>query len=264
MSLQQGVAYVGERSHVDKRAELLGEVVIGEDVIVDHDATVRDSVILAHSYIGPLLEVDNAIVAGNWLMRMDTGAQLRLTEVFMLADTRNQGRPRRAVTDQLLGALLLLLSLPLWPAAAMAALIAGGKPGLQRQELVGNRSALRRGCRHANGFKDGRWDTPIPILRHLPRLLAVVSGDLRLLGVSPMTPEELQARDEDWEMVRDQAPVGLIGPTQLDLSADAALEDRLLSDSFYARELGPAGDLRYGLRALAWLFSERAWGRRRL
>jgi lipopolysaccharide/colanic/teichoic acid biosynthesis glycosyltransferase len=92
-------------------------------------------------------------------------------------------------------------------------------------------------------------------------LFGVVLGDLRLVGVSPLTPEEAASRSEDWQMVRDQAPVGLLGPTQLNLAVDAPLEERLLSDAFYAREQRWTKDLAYLLTGLGTLFSGRAWRR---
>ena len=41
----------------------------------------------------------------------------------------------------------------------------------------------------------------------------------------PLTPEEADSRVEDWEQVADQAPAGLIGPTQLNLPSGAPRED---------------------------------------
>lgn len=106
---------------------------------------------------------------------------------------------------------------------------------------------------------DRVWTTPIPLLRHLPRVLAVIRGDLRLVGVSPLTPEEEAGRDEDWQRVRDGAPVGLLGPTQLNLGDAAPLEERLLSDAFYVRDQGPASTLRLLLGAVARVFGRGAW-----
>jgi len=89
----------------------------------------------------------------------------------------------------------------------------------------------------------------------------VIQGDLRLVGVAPLSPEESEARTEDWQMVRDQAHVGLLGPTQLTLSEDAPLEERLLSDAFYAREQSWGKDMRYLLQGVKLLFNGEAWGR---
>jgi lipopolysaccharide/colanic/teichoic acid biosynthesis glycosyltransferase len=101
------------------------------------------------------------------------------------------------------------------------------------------------------------------VLRNLPHLLAVVRGDLRLVGVAPLTPEQSATRTEDWQRVRDQAPVGLLGPTQLNLPEDAPLEERLLSDAFYAKAHSWKKDMKYLLRGFKMLFNADGWRRSR-
>jgi UDP-3-O-[3-hydroxymyristoyl] glucosamine N-acyltransferase len=47
--LRQGVCLVGARCRIATDAELTGEVVISDDVIVDRRATINSSVILPHT-----------------------------------------------------------------------------------------------------------------------------------------------------------------------------------------------------------------------
>jgi hypothetical protein len=208
------------------------------------------------------VEVANAIVSGNHLIRVDTGAVLKISEAFLLGNLgATQGRVRMSQWDRIAGLLLLLLSLPLWPIAAAAAAVSRGGTLLASRELVGNRASATGQRTTSKGFIAKHWNTKIPILRNLPRLLAVVRGDLRLVGVSPLTPDESTARTEDWQMVRDQAPVGLLGPTQLNLTEDDPLEERLLSDAFYAREQSWMKDMGYLVSGLRMLFSGESWRR---
>ncbi len=262
-SLKQGVAYVGANSRVDSEAELLGEVVIGDDVVIDRAATIRDSVILPRTYVGELVEIRNAIVANNHLMRVDTGAVLAISEAFLLGSLEATGtRARVSHLDRMVGVLLLIFSLPLWPIAAAAAALSGRKPLMVSRECVGNRTLFPGQEAGARRFKATYWNTAIPVLRHLPGLLAVIQGDLRLVGVSPLTPEQNADRSEDWQRVRDQALVGLLGPTQLTLTEDAPLEERLLSDACYAQTRSWSKDIGYLLSGLRMLFNGEAWLRR--
>lgn len=259
-SLKQGMAYVGAGTRVHPEAELLGEVVLGANVIIDRAATIRDSVILPRTYVGELLEIGNAIVAGNHLLRVDTGARLKLSEAFLLGDLGTSDR--RALgsrLDRLAGLMLLILSLPLWPLAVLAAARHRRGGLLLSRVLIGNRPTAPAPSQPAGSFVERVWNTRIPLLRNLPRLLALARGDLRLVGVSALTPPESLGRDEDWQRVRDLAPVGLIGPTQLNLSADATLAERLLSDAFYARDQSLAHNLRLLLSAAALLFRRETW-----
>ncbi|MDG4594365.1 MAG: NDP-sugar synthase [Candidatus Contendobacter sp.] len=261
-SLRQGIAFVGRNCRIEASAEFYGEVVIANRVIVDRHVILRDSVILSDTYIGELLEVQNAIVWGNHLIRVDTGAVLPVIETFLLADLREvtlSGTLAEPL-NRVLGALLLALSLPLWPLALVAALAGDAAAPLRETRLRGNRLEFDEfGTRRRRVFVAREWATMIPVLRHLPRLLAVVSGDLRLVGVEPLTPEQVEDRLDEWEQVGDQAPAGLIGPTQLTLPADAPREERLLSDAFYARQRSTGRDLRYLLLGVATLFTRRAW-----
>lgn len=261
-SLKQGVCLVGARCRVASDAELLGEVVISDDVIVDRHAIIRSSVILPHTYVGELVEIANAIVRTNEMIRVDTGAVLRVTDAFLLADLE-QATLRGGAAEplnRLLGLIVLLLSLPLWPVAAAAAF--GNRHSGWRTPV-----SLRGNQREVDSLGQIRkrdvvvmeWNTRIPILRALPRLLAVVSGDLRMVGVTPLSPEQADGLLADWEQTREQVPAGLLGPTQLDVPADAPLEEKLMSDVFYARQRRKGRDLIVLLKGLRALFQARTW-----
>lgn len=257
-SLKQGSAFVGEASRVHPQAEFAGEVVLAPRVIVDKEAAIRDSVILPDTYIGELVEIHDAIVMGNILIRVDNGAITRISDSFLLADLRAT-RLHTAVADFLnrgLGVGLLLLSLPLWAWVRLRGYAGTG----QTQALVGNRLEFNpAGMRQRRVFETREFACSSPLLRHLPRLWAVISGDLRLIGVTPLTPQQASKRREAWEKVRDSAPVGLIGPSQLLLSADAPLEEKLLCDAYYAQKRGTRKDLEYLWLGLKQLFRASSW-----
>lgn len=261
-SLRQGIAWVGGGCRIEPSAELHGEVVVGDRAIVDRLAILRDSVVLPDSYIGELVEVRNAIVQGNRLIRVDIGAVLSVAETFLLADlgeTTLTGVLAEPL-NRLLGVLLLGLSLPLWPLALLAALAENPRQPLRAVELRGNRLDFDEfGMRQRRRFNAWEWAISVPALRYLPRLLAVASGDLRLIGTEPLTPEQAAERLEEWERLGDRAPAGLIGPTQLLLPSSAPREERLMSDAFYARQRGVGRDLYYAARGLGALFTPRAW-----
>ncbi|MEI2781852.1 MAG: NDP-sugar synthase [Candidatus Competibacter sp.] len=263
-SLRRGIAYVGRNCRIESSAQMHGEVVIANHVIVDRLALLRDSVVLSDTYIGELVEVSNAIVQGNRLIRVDIGAVLSVAETFLLADLEEATLSRLVAEplNRLLGTVVLGLSLPLWPLALAAALTENPGQPLRAMRLRGNRLEFDAfGVRQRRVFDVREWATSIPVLRYLPRLLAVVSGDLRLVGAEPLTPEQAAGRVEEWELLGDRAPAGLIGPTQLLLPGSAPREERLMSDAFYARQRGTRKDLYYLARGLAALFSRRAWWR---
>jgi lipopolysaccharide/colanic/teichoic acid biosynthesis glycosyltransferase len=239
--------FVGSRCQIAADAELMGEVVVSSDVVVDRGAILRSAVIMPHTYIGELVEIADAIVAGDELIHVKTGAQTRVADSFLLASVHTQSLASmlRTGMDSLLAILLLILSIPLWPIALIASYATAAGHPLRRMTLLGNRrSTIRR-----VEFTTSQFSATPAILRYLPYLFAVAAGHLRLVGVEPLAPATANARTEEGEFVRDEAPAGLFGPVQLTLPADAPSEERLLMEAQYARTRSFAGDLRWLARS---------------
>jgi mannose-1-phosphate guanylyltransferase / phosphomannomutase len=234
---------VGSRCRIAADAELMSEVVISSDVVIDRRATLRSAVIMPHTYIGELVDIANAIVAGHLLIHVDTGTVTRVTDSFLLANvrTRSFASSLRTAFDSLAAVLVLILSIPLWLVALIFSRVAARDHPTHRLTLLGNRRTQTRQVE----FTVKQFSTPVRLLKYLPYLFSVAAGHLRLVGVEPLTPGVAAARTEEWEFVRDEAPAGLFGPVQLTLSADAPLEERRLLEAYYARTRSLAGDLRW-------------------
>ncbi|MBM4200533.1 MAG: NDP-sugar synthase [Gammaproteobacteria bacterium] len=261
-SLRQGVALIGSDTRVDARAKLHGEVVISDEVLVDQDADIQDSVILPNTYIGQLVDIRNAIVCGADILRIDTGAQLHVNDTFLVADLDRHGNADYLMRplNRLTGVVLLTASLPLWPIAAGLALLQQPRQPVVRHRLRGNRIELNEfGIRQRRTFTAFEWHCRPPVLRHLPRLLAVISGDLRLVGALPVSEADAAERIEPWQREADRAPAGLIGPSQLLLPQDALEEEIILSDALYAGRRSLRHNLSYLGLALRKLFGRSAW-----
>ena len=248
---------IGARCRIAGDAQLSGRVVVADDCVIDSRATLRDAVIMPNTYVGELVDVTNAIVAGNRLMHIDSGAVATITDSFLLARISTAGastgmRPR---LDRACGAVLLAASLWLWPLALLAALAGNPKRPLRSRILAGNRKHLG----HDGGFRAYEFATPVPLLRYLPYLLAVVTGDLGLVGVEPLESAGTAGPHEEWELVREEGRVGLFGPVQLSDTPAMAAEERRVIEAGYVATNSLAGDLKWLWRALAALTSRRAW-----
>jgi hypothetical protein len=250
------------RSEVVSSAQIESDVVLGEDVIVDENATIRSSVVLPNTYVGAMVELSNAIVWGEDLIRVDTGVAVKVADGFLLGDLESAGLGPAAggIVSRTSGWLLLLASLPRWPLAFLASLGAGPGRPLRRTRRLGNRLRVDdRGERVPVAFVVSEWATRIPALRYLPRLWAVACGDLRVVGVLPLDPDRTDSRTEDWELLRDQAPVGLLGPAQLAVAPGAPEEELAMADAVYARTRSRRADLGWLLRGALALLTPRAW-----
>lgn len=261
--LQGAPVFIGSRCDVKATAEIHGDVVLCDDVVVDRQATVRNAVVLPNTYVGEMVDVSDAIVWSNDLVHIDTGAVARVTDEFLLADLGAPGLEEGFVDGlhRVLGGVLFALSLPLWPILLLASVLVNPRAPLRRIQLVGNRKSIGRGGQWVrSNFETWEAATRIPVLRHLPLLLSVVRGDLRMVGVSPLTPEEADARTEEWERLRDRAPAGLVGPAQLNLPEDAPAEERFVLEAYYAQTRSAGSDLVWLARGVGALFTPRAWG----
>ncbi len=264
-SLKVGIAFVGSGSEVHPTVELNHEVVISDNVIVDRHAKLADTVVLPNTYVGELVSLSHSIARGNDLIRVDIGSQMRVTDAFLLADLRQTtlGHSLSPGLNRFAGLMLLLLSLPLWPLALLAAYREKQSARLLRsRRLRGNRIVLTEfGERCRTEFTAWEWATSRPLLRSLPRILAVVNGDLRLFGVEPVTLEEAQRRTEEWERYTDSAPAGLLGPTQIRHSINTPEEERLLTDAYYVGQRDSSKNWLYCWEGIRSLFSRRPWFR---
>lgn len=261
-NLKQGIALIGSNAHLHPSVELSGEVVIGNNVIIDRSATIDSSVILPHSYIGELVEIRNAIVRGNDLIRVDTGAALKISDTFLLADlkTATFNKGLGSVFNRVAGLLLLFLSLPLWFLALFLAFVQNPTKPFCIYRLRGNKIELNDfGMPQRSEFSAGEWNVNVPVLRYLPRVIAVASGHLSLIGTLPVSLETAAQRTEEWEKLADKAPAGLLGPTQLHVPTAASEVEKLMSDSFYAAHFNLKHDFGYLLQSLQALISRKAW-----
>ena len=253
---------VGSYCHVHEKAHLSDNVVLSDEVIVDRYANLHNTVVLPCTYVGESVELNNALVWGNTLIRVDTGATVQVIDNFLLTDIKTQAFSHyfTRILNRLLGLSLLILSLPLWPLALLLALWQKPYAPLRKVKLRGNLTWIdSTGIVRPLDFTTAEWTTQVALLRHLPKLFAVISGHLAIVGVSPQTPELLDALTEPWERVRLEAPVGLIGPTQLQVPLDAPIEEKLLEDAYYAKTFHFGTNVLWLLRGFIACFSKRAW-----
>jgi len=227
----------GAYCRVHRTAQVQASV-LSDNVFIDRYTTIHNSVILPNTYVGEKLSLQQAIVSGNTLIRIDSSAVIQTKDTVLLANLQlPQFRTLLYVSLQRgLAASLLLLSFPLWGIAASWAIIRTPDRPLVKLTVHNHFKVMSEtGTWQPRTFTTWEWQLPSPILQHLPKLWAVVQGHMRLIGVSAETPAQACKRTLAWEKQRDLAPVGLLGPAQLSLPATVLPEERLLLEGYYAR-----------------------------
>ncbi len=252
---------IGAFCRIHEKATLKNAIICDE-VIVDSNARIQNTIILSNTYVGKTVELNNTIVWGNMLIRVDNDIIIENIDSLLLANL-NHSTLRVFLTNyfyRFLGLLIFIISLPLWPLALLSALVENPRKPLYKVKF---RSHLReideQGHVHPHRFFAWEWATSIPLFRHLPKLLPVIKGKIRLIGVSLETDEQAKNRVQPYEKIRDDTPVGLLGPSQIGLSTDATQEERLLIEAYYARTRHLGKDMLWLLRGFFCLFTKRAW-----
>lgn len=256
-----GPVFIGSRCVVEPTAEIDHDVIISDGVFVDRRATLRSVIVLPQTYVGELVELENAIVWGTQVFKIDSASAVTVTDRFLLADLRTESLADllAEVAGRVTAAALLVLALPLWALGLIFSVLKRPFAPLQGIQLLGNRTRRDADGGVTSRFRKLELATGIPVLKHLPGLISVIRGDLRLVGVSPLTPEESASRTAEWELERDRSPVGLIGPAQLALDPGASGEERWVLESYYANARSLSEDFNWLLAGLRALASRRAW-----
>lgn len=258
-SKNQGI--VGAFCRVHENA-ILKNAIVCDEVIIDSDTIIQNTVILPNTYIGKAVELNNAIVWGNMLIRLDNNIIVENVDSLLLANL-NHSTLRVFLTNyfyRFLGLIIFICSLPLWPFAFLSALIENPRKPLYKMEIRGNlRKIDQKGEVQFEPLIVWEWQTSIPLFRHLPKLFAVIKGKIRLIGVSLETNEQAEMRVQPYEKIRDDTPVGLLSPGQMGLSTETTREEQLLIEAYYARTRHLGKDMLWLLRSFFCLFTKRAW-----
>ena len=82
------------------------------------------------------------------------------------------------------------------------------------------------------------------LIHKLPGLINVIKGDLSLVGLSPITKEQLANLPEQWQSLRSQAPAGLFHPWEAEGRGERTLQEKLVMENYYAATRSLLGDLK--------------------
>lgn len=249
---------VGDHCQVRAEAIIGPETVLGNQVIVDEAATVMGSTVLEGTYVGRLVKVAEAVANRNCLISVPADASVFVADRFLLgeagADVVQQGLERAFFW--LLALVMFLLSLPLWLPAFGLALLAGRGPlftavpcvsadekaHYQTGRIAWHTVALTH-FRADPQTAPGRWLRRLGWDR-LPLLLAVLRGELALVGVGPLPPGQADGLGEEWQRQRFLHPAGLTGLWYVNADRPMPADEQLIVDGYYAVTRNWRGDLR--------------------
>jgi NDP-sugar pyrophosphorylase family protein len=239
--------YIGDNVYIGRDVELGPETVIGSNVVIDDEATISQSTILDGTYIGQLVNVEDRLVNKNLIIDLKTADYMHVTDDFLLGQSYqtdiNRGVQRIMDIIVALPAILaaLILSLPL----ALLLLLTTGRvfrtvqrqfnrpiaTGEPQKETFGMLQFNAEGDRDGYNWI-GRWLTRLELHR-LPELWNLVKGDLQLVGVKPLSPEEIGRLNEQWQQPRHEQRPGLTGLWYTNTRQNSDLDEFAVADIYY-------------------------------
>lgn len=253
-SIKSGRVHAGNNCRVHPSCSLTGNVVLNNGVVVDRYTSIENSLILSQTFVGENLEIKNAILCGELLIRVDTGAVVEITDRFLTAQLGESLYDAHfaEVTNRFFGVVLTVLSVPMWPIALILACIHSPRNLFIKKRFVGNKPGKPHGTKRQ--FSTFEFATKHGFFRRLPLTLSIAAGHIRLVGVSLCTPDELTDRIDGWETQRNHAPSGVLGPVQLYLADDSNTNEKILMDAIFAQQLGKLNSLNVCWQSIKLLF----------
>ncbi len=257
--------YIGDTCYIGREVEIGAGTIIGSNVVIDDEATVSGSTILRETYVGQLVKVEGRIVTPSTISDPESGETTQVVDPFLLSrvGTRREGPDRFVLnlTRGVAGALLLLTG-PLFITLFLLNFIVtfgrpiarylrvgqritnpDGTPGLYEFYLLNFQTRRRNGIYTRMGRWMERWE-----LQRLPELLNVLWGDLALVGVKPISPDQAACLTEEWHQKRHDAQAGLTGLWYQQTDPSSDLDMIIITDVYYTATRTWRSDLLLFLR----------------
>jgi lipopolysaccharide/colanic/teichoic acid biosynthesis glycosyltransferase len=265
--------YIGDNCQIGADVDVGPDVVLGHNVVIDAGATVSQSVVLDYTYVGKLMEIINRIVNKNLMIDVETAEYTEVANSHLLGEAHPNliDSWLRRTWDTAVSIFLLLLTLPVTLPIGLITWLTTGQM-IEPQTHLGrhlsimtddsglNTFRLYRFNTHRSNGDDtrfGRWLEKSDIYR-LPELWNVLKGDMSLIGVKPLRPEEAADITEAWQQQRYQHPAGFTGLWYIQTDSASDLDEILIADAYYVATRTKRGDVSLFWRTLACWFG-RLW-----
>jgi len=89
-SLNQRMAYLGDNTSIHSGSQLRGDVILSQDVLIDKNTTVEDSIIFPNTYLGRNLMIKKAIVLNSKVLFLDQDELIDFSDNAMISPLRKK------------------------------------------------------------------------------------------------------------------------------------------------------------------------------
>ncbi len=241
--------YIGEDCRIERQVTLGPGAIVEPQCVIDRKASVRNSVVHRHSYVGENLEVSESIIDRNHLINTRIGTAVSISESFLLGSLSKNLNPTllHRLPSKVAGFVLLVLLLPLQLIALGAALLrCPQKPFRSHMFLAlpapAEEADWQTATRHSFDFDAARAEDRHPARRcngrdflrvFLPGLWSVVFGRMHLVGLPPRPPTAVRELPADWRNLYRRGKIGLITQNLVLHGGSELPDDMYAAETFY-------------------------------
>lgn len=267
---------VGHHSKIDKTVSLTGPILIGNYVrilegvklqeysvicdgcIIDREATVKNSVIMDHTYVGTETSLEMTLAQSNFMIHLGIGVWTPVADPFLLSGAKR--KVIYSLKDRLAGFLVaLILSVLFSPVI----ILKGGYRKIRGKDFFDTKTIMIRDIHGDPTSADSAiranllWfnDSGLFVSR-LPALLNVLTGRIKLVGVRPLSQEDFELYTDDWTKQRFEAPDGLFTPIDAEGANQLPEDEKVAIENYYTVTRNFREDIRILFKAMWKLVTE--------
>lgn len=267
----QPPVFIADNCRIGREVELGPEAVISQNVIIDDEATVFKSTILDHTYVGQLVNVENRVVNKKNMIDVITGQNTEVTDNFLLdeAAPTTIGLNFLLNVDRLFALFLIILTFPFTLLLSLVVLLTTGQL-FQHVERVGTRMDSLGDGRSPEPytfkmlqFKTRKEDRSFTLFgewierldwHRVPQLWNILMGNIRFVGVKPLSVAQASLIQESWQQTRYEAMAGFTGLWYIQTIEQSELDEIIIADAYYTATRSWQEDLKLLLKTpKAWL-----------
>ncbi len=185
---------IGDCCDIRKGASVGKDTIVGNNVLVDHDACVGESVILGKTYVGPNTEIKESVAWKKFLINVPRISKTFVTDDFILGDMerRTMVPAARNILSKVAAFSILTLFSPIVLLFYLYHLILPSKGFFVSEERFSSFEQFDHdGNERLCPFNLYSFKCRNRFMKTLPGMLNVIKGDLRLSGKPPLSRTEI-------------------------------------------------------------------------
>jgi hypothetical protein len=210
--------------------------VLTSDIVISADSTVRNSLVLPHTYVGQGLELDETIVNARSVQHLRLGVRtvLPISE-GLLMDLRRKRQVHTSAFARLMAVLACLVFLPWLAIDSGVRRLRGMPPRWNSCPVILGHDAdsdqlLLQQLRCADAGQTG----PGRLLAHYGAWMDVAAGRRSWFGARPRSQSEWNTLSRDWQLLLANTPVGCLHAPAWSEGDGESPESRAAADVFFA------------------------------